>query len=154
MFQELVAAIADWPVLLQGAIGSGLFLLVLRSGQRATSYVSEKYSESSRARRKAYLLEQLLKYHYKTVNDTSVRGAIFSALTYRAFRNFIRALVWMVLGLLGGTILGTLAVIGYLGALYYLFSALSTVTPAPDSDDPAGKIAELNAELAEIKSDA
>jgi threonine/homoserine/homoserine lactone efflux protein len=71
-------------------------------------------------------------------------------LTYRAFRSFLRAVIWLTLGLLGGTFVSSLSVIGYFGALYYLFAALNTVTAVPDEDDAAKKVEEITSELKKL----
>jgi hypothetical protein len=149
---EFVAAITAWPVLIQGAIGSAIFWLVLLLGQKLAVRASAKYSESSKKRRKDFLMEQRLKYYYKTTTDNVARGVVFSALTYRAFRNFLRASIWMTLGLLGGSFISTLGVIGFLGAIYYLFAALNTVTPVPDGSDPAAKLKELSEEIERLET--
>ena len=150
MFQQLIKAVSDWPVLVQGAIGSAIFWLVLLIGQKSASLIALKYSSGSKSRRKSFLLEQRLKYFYKTTTDIPARSAVFTALTYRAFRSFLKAEIWLILGLLGGMLVPSLSVIGYLGAIYYLFEALNTVTPVPDTDDPAGKIAEITTKLKKL----
>jgi len=147
---ELIKAASEWPVLLQGAIGSGIFWLVLVAGQKISISISKKYSESSKKRRKNFLIEQRLKYYYKTTSDNIIRGTVFSALTYRALRNFLKAIIWLTLGMLGKEFLSSLAIIGYVGTLYYLFAALNTVTPVPEEDDPSKKLEEMNSELKKL----
>ena len=147
---ELIKAASEWPVLLQGAIGSGIFWLVLVAGQKISISISKKYSESSKKRRKNFLLEQRLKYYYKTTNDNIARGIVFSALTYRALRNFFKAIIWLTLGMLCKEFLSSLAIIGYVGTLYYLFAALNTVTAVPEEDDPSKKLEKINSELKKL----
>jgi len=150
VLDQLIKAVSDWPVILQGAIGSALFWLVLLIGQKLSVTISAKYSESSKKRRRDFLLEQRLKYYYNSTNDNTARGTVFSALTYRAFRSFLRATIWLILGFLGGTFLSSLSVVGYLGALYYLFAALNTVTAVSLEDDAHQKVEEMTNELKKL----
>jgi hypothetical protein len=150
MLDKFVTAVTDWPVLLQAVIGSAIFWLVLLVGQKLAVRISAKYSVSSKKRRKDFLIEQRLKYFYKTTTDNTIRSVVVSALTYRAFRNSLRAAIWLILGLLGGSLISVLAVIGFLGALYYLFAAMNTLTAVPDDADASEKFKEITKELEEL----
>jgi hypothetical protein len=146
VIERLLTSISDWPVIVQGALGSALFAAVLFLGQKATGSLSSRYSAVSRERRRNFLLEQRLKYSYKLAKDMPTRAAIFSGLLYRASKNALRAAVWLTLGLIFSTFLPVLGLVGFLGALYYLFAALNTVTPVPEVDDIAERLKELTVE--------
>lgn len=146
MIERLLAAVADWPIIVQGALGSALFAVVLFFGQKAAASITARYSVSSKNRRRGYLLEQGLKYAYKLTKDNPTRAAILTALIYRAIRHCIRAAIWLTLGLLGSTLLPVLGVVGYIGCLYYLFAALNSVAAVPDVEDVAEKMKQLKEE--------
>jgi hypothetical protein len=41
---ELIDTILKWPIIVQGALGSGLFWLVLFMGQKSVNKISDSYS--------------------------------------------------------------------------------------------------------------
>jgi hypothetical protein len=150
MIDKLLSAVADWPVIVQGALGSALFAGLAYLGQRLTPLISARFSEVSKKRRKAFLFQQRLKYAYKVTKDNPTRGAIISALLYIAARSLIRAAIWLVLGLIFSSFEGVLGVVGFGGCLYYLFAALSVVNHVPDAEDNAAKLEELRIEAEKL----
>ncbi len=147
MLESLVKAITDWPVLVQGAIGSALFWLVLLLGQKGVSAATSKFSSKSKARRKSFLMEQRLKYAYKLTTDNDTRAAIFSGLLYRASRNALRGCIWLTFGSLASAFIPVFGAVGFVGALFYFFEALNTVTAVPEADSAKDKVKELTEEL-------
>ncbi|WP_349741502.1 hypothetical protein [Roseateles cavernae] len=147
MVETLIKAITDWPVLVQGAVGSALFWLVLLVGQKGVSAATTKYSSKSKAKRRAYLIEQRLKYGYKLAKENDFRAAIFAGLLYRASRNALRACIWLTLGLAVSAVVPVFGVVGFMGALYYFLEALNTVTAVPETEDVAAKIKAITEEL-------
>lgn len=147
MIDTLIKAVTDWPVLIQGMIGSALFWLVLVVGQRVVSVATAKYSSKSKARHRSFLMEQRLKYAYKLAKDNETRAAIFSGLLYRASRNALRGCVWIALGLAASTILPVFGVVGFVGALFYFFEALNTVTAVPEMANAEDKVKQLTEEI-------
>ena len=152
MLDRLVAAITDWPALVQTVFGSAVFSLILVLGQKAAVAVSAKYAATSLKRRKNFLMEERMKYAYGAATDTAMRSAIISALLYRACRYAIRAAIWLTLGLIFSSVLPVLGAVGYIGCLYYLFVALNVVKGVGDSDsvDSSAKVKELTDELSKL----
>lgn len=147
MLDTIIKAVTDWPVLIQGAIGSAIFWLFLLLGQKAVSVATSKYSSKSKARRRSFLWEQRLKYAYKLAKDNNTRAAIFSGLLYRSARNTLRGCIWLTLGLFASTLLPVFGAVGFIGALFYFFEALNTVTAVPETDSIEAKIKEITEEL-------
>ena len=147
MVEKLIAAAMDLPVVFQGALGSALFALFLFLGQRLAVIVSKRYAKSSRARRKVYLIEEQIKYNVLRSKHYSTRGAFVSLLLYRATRSLFKALIWLTLGLVFGSVHEALGLAGFFGCLYYLFKGLNTVTPPKSAPDLEAKLAEIKAEL-------
>ena len=146
MFDKLVAAVTDLPVIVQGALGSALFALLLFMGQRLTTWLIVKYSQSSRARKRVFLIEESLKYNLTNADDYATRGAFVSRLSYRALRSLFRSLIWLTLGLIFGIVDKIFSIVGYLGCLYYLFSGLNTLMPPTRVKDVEAKLEEIEAE--------
>lgn len=152
--QSWLTAITDLPVIVQGALGSGLFALALYVGQIAFRYSAGKATKINRDRRLAYLTDEIAKLHLLKGKTFSLKSAFLSLLIYRASRGFAKAFIWLTLGLLFGSFSPSFGVAGYLGALYYFFSALNTLRAPPKVDDVPTKLAELVAERKALVDEA
>lgn len=142
--EQLITAIQNWPVLIQGAIGSAIFWLVLLFGQKLTAALSRKVQTLSKERQKRYLYNEILRH--KAVRDGGEfqPGTFYaSVLWFRASRRVISGLIWLTLGLIFGTITDVFGIVGFLGCLYYLFEALYIVKPLEVTGDINEKISEL-----------
>lgn len=151
--QRFVTAVQDWPVLVQGALGSGLFWLVLLVAQRTTAFLSSHIALQSKHRRQADLKNQLLRFHALKASagaDSAAVAGFASVLLYRTARPVIKALMWLTLGLVFQSVLGVLGVVGFVGCLYYLLTAFNIVRPLVFDGDIDQKIAELEQKLAEL----
>lgn len=147
MNDQLITAITDLPVILQGAMGSALFAFTLYFGQRLFTFISDKYAQSSKQRRRQHLIEQQIKYSILQTTDYATRSALVSLLIYRAFRSLFKGLIWLTLGLT----VGIFGFVGYIGCLYYFFQGLNTVTSAKTVDNVERKLQEIKDELTSLK---
>ena len=146
--EKVIAAIQDWPVLMQAAIGSGLFWLLLVVGQWLTTSLSTQFSNLSKQRRKSVLLTEIIKLRaLKTSLDEVLGGSYASILWYRASRRVVMGLIWLTLGLIFGSIVDVLGIVGFIGCLYYLFSALNVVGTVSFEGDIDEKIKEMEKKL-------
>lgn len=146
---ELIEQILAWPVIAQGALGSGLFSLILYLGQRGTLFLSGRLSRYSHRRRVDKLRFESIKYKI-TLTEQPDRAALFGVLLYKAFSRTIRGLIWLTLGLGFQLIIPVFGIIGCLGALFYLFDALLIFKPIDTSVDKDQRIKEIDTELAEL----
>ena len=148
--QEIFNAIKDWPVILQGALGSAAFWVFLMSGQKLIEIGhSSTISLLAGARKSALINERI---RLSTLTATGIHKPLHSSmLIYRMSRHLLKALIWMVLGNIFDSLIGVFAIIGYLGALYYLFKALDVVKPIKYDGDVQARINEINAELSSLK---
>lgn len=150
---KLIAAIQDWPVLIQGAVGSAIFWLVLVIGQRIASGISAEIRRRSRKTERAYLQNQIIRLNALKSGSNATSGAYYaSVLWYRASRDLIRGLIWLTLGLMFGTLSSVFAIVGFLGCLAFLFAAHEVVKPISDDGKIDEKLAELTARLAVLKN--
>lgn len=147
MLDKLVTVLTDWPVLVQGVLGSAFFWLILMLGQKTAMVVSAKYAATSRKRRESFLVEERLKYALQEATNTVEHTAYLSALLYRAFRHAIRAAIWLTLGLITSSFLPVIGAVGYIGCLYYLFAAFNVVKGVSNDEDTSAKLKELTDEL-------
>jgi hypothetical protein len=63
---NLIKEILEWPIILQGALGSFLFWMLLSGGQKLTSFLVEKFSKYSKTKKLRILQEELLKLKIAT----------------------------------------------------------------------------------------
>ncbi len=151
MLEKIIAAVTDLPVLIQGALGSALFALVMVLGQRLAAFIALKLTATSRKRRKRFLIEEILKYNVLSTNDYATRGAFVLLLLYRASRSLFKALIWLTLGLIFSAANPVLGLVGFLGCLYYLFAALNTVRAPEQVEDVEAKLEALKTQKAQIE---
>lgn len=151
--EKLITSVQDWPVIIQGALGSALFALVLFVGQKVASYFLDTFRANSRQSRIRQLKEQLIRLKALKAKDHSERGYYASLLWLRASRHVVKALIWLTLGLAFNSTLGVLGVIGFMGAIYYFFFALNIVKAIHYDGDITQKIEEIRAEMAELNAD-
>ena len=154
LMTELIDAILKWPIIVQGALGSGLFWLLLFLGQKTVEKISKIYSHKSNEARISRLTTAQFKYALGTgIDDHETNAHYFAVLIYRSLRYLFRALMWVILGLVVNSFISPLGIIGYLGALFYLFKAYEVVAPNTESEEVnATKLDEVIAELDELKS--
>jgi hypothetical protein len=148
---DLLKAISDWPVIVQGALGSALFWLISLMGRKSVSLFLDWYSPRSRKLKIRLLISRLFKYQAllgKSYHDDS---AISSILIYRAFRYVVKGLIWLTLGIYIG--FPILSEVGYIGCFIYLLFALEILTPIEKNmsdEEVQHEIKKLKAKLSEF----
>lgn len=145
--QELIEAIKAWPVIVQGALGSALFWLVLLIGQKATVAATEAYSRHSKDLRISWLTTAMIKYQGAIENRTD--NAVM--LLYRSARHLYKGIMWLALGLSIQSLLDVSGIIGFAGCIYYLLKAYAVVAPMDRSEDWEKRLQEINKELSELE---
>lgn len=149
--EKLIQAVQDWPVLIQGALGSAIFWLFLLVGQKVAAFVTSHASDLSNKSKQRFLFDQLLRCRAAKTKIDSEGGYYASILWFRASRHVIKGLIWLTLGLIFGSVINVLGIVGYLGCFYYMFAALIIVRPFTYKEDIDQKIDELEKKLAKIK---
>lgn len=144
--EQVIRQVLEWPVIVQGALGSGLFCVIFYLGQKLSAFTSTKLSSLSRTRKISALREDSIKYQI-TLPGNNDRAAQVSILIYLAMRRITRGLIWLALGLAFQTIIPVFGLVGYLGALYYLFIGLRTFRPIDTSLDKNKRIQEIKKEI-------
>ncbi|EPM7909854.1 MULTISPECIES: hypothetical protein [Vibrio] len=148
---SLIDAVKDWPVILQGALGSALFWLILLLMNKLFVFLSEKYSRYSKNSRLYWLVSEQFKFHGYLCEDIHEKNYWVSALIYRSFRCLIKALMWLSMGLICQSFFSPLGVIGFVGALFYLFRAYDLVAPI-GKEATKERLEEIEREIEEIEN--
>jgi len=116
---NIIKIITDWPVIVQGALGSGLFWAILEIGQRLVKRAATRVS----ADRKTGSNWALMAHE---AEGELAQSARFMCL-YAAVHYFLKAGVVAALSLALGSAIEVFSSVGYLIAAYFLFRALAYV---------------------------
>lgn len=149
---ELLIMFKEWPIIVQGALGSGLFWLTLRIGQLSYSQSLKLWSLHSKKSRRSWLISQINKYEgglSKSYEQATYKASI---LVYRSLRHLYRAIMWLVLGFAANLIIFPLGIVGFIGALHYLFKAYEGVSPIDTKENVEEILKNMNEELEELKN--
>lgn len=150
--QELIDAVKAWPVIVQGALGSALFWLVLLIGQSLTTMISAGYSNHSKQARLSWLISEQAKCRAMTSSSDAEFAAFATILVYRASRQLLKSFMWLAMGLVFQSLFMPAGTIGFLGCLYYLFKAAEVVAPLGEEKDPSAELAKIVKEIAELQN--
>lgn len=148
---ELIEAIKAWPIIIQGALGSALFWLVLLFAQLARTHISAKYSLHSRDSRMSWLINEQIKLEAYCAESGIPQIETLVWLFYRASRPFLKSLMWLVYGLVMDAIVSPAGVIAYIVCISYLFKAFQVIRPIEDKIDPAEKLKKINDEIDKLE---
>jgi hypothetical protein len=147
---QIYKTISDWPAILQGVIGAGLFSMLVFFGQRLAGLCTNTWGKTTRKRKKLELMNQLVRYHALSAARTkdATKGSYYvSVLLLRSSRDLIKGFLWVTFGLLFESVLDVFGAIGFAGAVYYFLSALNVVKSIKYDGDLDAKIKELETEL-------
>jgi hypothetical protein len=150
--QELIDAIKAWPIIIQGALGSALFWLVLLCGQYLTTRISRSYSLHSKVTRESWLVGERAKCMANISKTDFEFSAYAIILMYRAARHLCKALMWLAMGLVFQSLFLPAGVIGFLGCLHYLFKVAEVLGPIDDERHSASTLAKIDQELNELRN--
>ena len=154
MLDRLIALVTDLPVIVQGALGSALFALLLFIGQKCAASIGAWYSNSSKRRKKEALVDELAVLSVVIAKDFPRSTQYTVMVLYRASRHVVRALYWLTLGLIFGSAISVFGVVGYLGCLFFLLQALRLVQGRSEEEMNAAesRLEQIKVELG-IKTD-
>lgn len=123
--KELIEAMKAWPIIVQGALGSALFWVILVFAQKSFDFCSKLYSTHSASSRKSFLISKFVKLNaFITGNQFDI-----SAVMYRSLRFLYKSLMWLALGFIFENLFSIGGVIGFVGCFYYLSKAYQLVSP-------------------------
>ncbi|MCD9572347.1 hypothetical protein [Pseudomonas protegens] len=151
--EKLLASIQDFPVIVQGAMGSALFALIVYIGQKVAAYCFDSFRANTKKSRIRQLKEQSVRLRALSAEGDAQKAYLTSLLWLRASRHVVKALIWITLGLAFESTAGPLSVVGFMGAIYYLFLALNIVKPISYEGDIEQKIKDIRIEIRKLDAD-
>ncbi|TGK01803.1 hypothetical protein EHQ53_15110 [Leptospira langatensis] len=112
---EIIKEIANFPVIVQGALGSALFWIIFVIGQKVIKFLNQFGKEKEIANAFSLMAE---------LYDGEERHTSFLVCLYGGLHYLIKALIAISISLLLSNILEIISSIGYFLSLYFLFRAL------------------------------
>lgn len=151
---KVILAITEWPIIVQGALGSALFWLVFICIQKGIYFTSRALSTTSKRRRKSWIVNRRIKLHGYTVGDRTISTQQMIALKYRSLRNLYKSIMWLCSGLIVNSFTEGFGIIGFIGSLYYISMAVEIVSPVNlPREEALNEYRLLSKELDEIEAD-
>lgn len=147
---ELWEAIKVWPAIVQGALGSALFALIVFGGQKSAGFLAPWVANVSLERKRSRLITEMTRLRAVTAREDASRGYYAAILWLRSSRYLLKGLIWLALGLCFGTFVNALGVVGYIGCIFYLFTALDGVKGIKRTGDEDQRLAGLAIELKKL----
>ncbi len=129
MNSEILKKILEWPIIVQGALGSAIFWMILRLFSYLSNLAAKQIGLFKlKSKHDKYLREYIYQKY------TSSSGLFYYTQGY--FLSFKKALEFLLQGilfLLFGFLLSFLhkvyLIVGLIGAIYYAFKSLSWILP-------------------------
>jgi hypothetical protein len=120
---QIIETVTDWPIIVQGALGSGFFWLLLTLGQKATQAIFKKLSsEKSTANSFGKSARDFFHEGHFTLSQMCFHISIYGAIHY-----LIKAFLVIYVASLVGSFIWAFGIIGNLIGIYFIFRALSYV---------------------------
>ncbi|HHB1595865.1 TPA: hypothetical protein ACN976_004043 [Vibrio campbellii] len=148
---ELIQSVKDWPVIIQGALGSALFWLFLKAADAMLSSANKTYSSFSKKAKRNWIRSEIGKVQAVLAKEQHQASPWLTILIYRCLRDIVRALMWLCLGLLGQSLVPGAGIIGFIGCIHYLFRAYHSVAPVQKDENSEERLQDLREELKKLK---
>ncbi|EKO3430886.1 hypothetical protein NTH35_002435 [Vibrio fluvialis] len=149
--KDLFVMFKDWPVIVQGALGSALFWLILKLFERIFNNINKAYSSLSVNSKRNWTRSEIAKLEAVLSKSPNDAGPWLTILVYRCLRDVVRALIWLCMGMVGQSVISGMGIVGFVGCLYYLFKAAHSVAPIENKDKSEEQLKQLYADLKELK---
>ena len=151
---EIIVIVKEWPVIVQGALGSALFWLILLIAQKASALGASFFSNRSKAQRFSWLVSRECKHDAFGGTSTDARAAYStSCLIYRSLRHCYKGLMWLALGLIAFPFFDIGLVIGGFGMIYFFSKAFEVVAPFKKNENTPEEWEKIQKELKEYFSE-
>ena len=151
--KSVVEQILQWPLIVQGALGSALFWLILTLGGRMVRWLGAQARGLSRKRRLDMLHAEAIRLHAFTNESQQTSIYAFAGLIYMATQYVMKGLAAICLGLIFASIFPVFGIVGFVMALYYLLYGGSIVRDVDLSKiDAKAELERIDKEVAELES--
>jgi len=151
LLSELIEIVKEWPVIVQGALGSALFWLILLLAQKVFDLSSIYFSGYSKEQRISWLVSRDAKHEaFGGTIDSSQAAYATSTLIYRSLRPVYRGFLWLGLGLVISPFIELGLTIGGIGLIYFFLKAYEVVSPISSDENTPEEWQKVQQELADL----
>ena len=121
---EIVKKILEWPVIVQGALGSFLFWLLFTIGQKTFNFFNKKFRKEKEL---GGFFGRTARDQFKKENYTLSTYSFFTCI-YASIHYFLKFTLTAFISFIIAGLIPVFAYVGYTIAIYFIFRALSYVT--------------------------
>ena len=148
--RAIIDQILQWPIIVQGALGSALFWLILVIGERAFRKCTGIWQGFSKDKQKEFLQTEYILHMAFAEKDSGH----FVVLIYMAVHYLIKALIAICLGLIFQSVFPVFGIVGFVMAIYYLFLAVNAVRDTKAGVDHKKEMERIKDEIKKLESKA
>lgn len=145
--------IKQWPVIIQGALGSAVFWVFLLLAQKLIAAASLYYSKRSKEQRLSWLVSRECKHEAFGGADDARAAYSTSCLIYRSLRHCYKGFLWLGLGLITYPFIELGLVIGGVGMVYFFSKAFEVVAPFKEGENTTENWSNVRNEILELEFD-
>jgi len=152
--EQIISTVTAWPIILQGALGSGLFAIASYVFQKLYSYTSRHITIINKEHRRSRLRNDLGRCIVLTTykEEPEKAGFLMVSLVYTAIEDISKALLMLVFGAIVSSFIPIFEYVGYVMAVYYLIQALDSVRSWDNEKEPATEIERIEKELNDLNA--
>lgn len=132
---ELIQKITEWPVIIQGALGSLLCVAFLYLGKILIRFISKHIITFGKKQKRDRLMNESIRLKIIASNDPATSALCFITLIYFAFGEVVKALLLFSFGSFLDSFVPVFGSIGYIFSIYYLLKAAYIVRDTEVNDE-------------------
>ena len=148
--KSIIDQILQWPIIVQGALGSALFWLILTIGDPVVRKFGSIMRGFSKKRQLDILMTDSLRY--RALIESDAKHLI--VLLYAAVHFVVKALLSLCLALMFESVFPAFGFVGYAMAIYYLFMAGIAVRDTKPNIDAKAELKRVDDEIKRLKAEA
>jgi hypothetical protein len=148
--KSIIDQILQWPIIVQGALGSALFWIILKIGDFAFRKSGSKIRGYSKQHQLGVLRTEWVRY--KALADGDANHLV--VLLYSAMHDIVKALLSLCLAFVFQSIFPVFGYVGYAMAIYFLFLAGVSVRDTKGDCDPKAELKRIEEEIEKLESEA
>lgn len=155
--EALITKITEWPVIVQGALGSLLCVAFLYCGEKLIRFFTAKLSNYNKKSKMRALRQEILRLTAASLSDPRDHPKsilCFITLIYAALHYSIKGFLMIAVGSFMDSFVPVFGSVGYVFSFYYFLKAAEAVKDFDDSIDKKDRIEEIQTELRKVEKES
>ncbi|EKZ9226930.1 hypothetical protein [Vibrio vulnificus] len=149
----MLKEILELPAIVQGALGSALFAIVLWLLKLGSSFLIVRVSFLDNKMKVHKINAQLVRCKAFQHGEPETMTFALVGLIYLALANILKAVICLIVGYGLSSYISIFSDISLVFALYFVFQALACVSDGAEGDNYQEKIEDLEGQLSELTSE-